>query len=241
MDVNVLGFLVAGALYASVGHGGASGYLAVMALASFAPEPARMIALLCNIPVAAIAFFNYRAHLNQPKLLWALLVLAVPMAYIGGSYRLPPHVYALFLSLALLSSAVWLLIQKPDLAIIRNLPTLLALPLGAVLGLLAGLTGIGGGVFLSPLLILGRFSTAQQAAPIAAAFILLNSSAGLAAQTDKLVLLPANTLTYVLSAVIGGFVGSFFAAKTRSRLWIVKLLALVLLIAALKLASEAVL
>ncbi len=238
MELAIVAFFAAACLYASVGHGGASGYLAVMALLSFAPESARITALVLNIPVAMLALWNYRAHLVWHKL-WPLALAGVPMAYLGGLYRLPPHRYALILGLTLVISALWLAFKPAHSEAKRNLHPVAAAVLGASLGLLAGLTGIGGGVFLSPVLLLGRFASAKATAAISAAFIALNSSAGLLAQVRNLSALPDAIASYAGAAIIGGFIGSHFAARYGSPVWLMRMLALVLLIAAGKLLGQA--
>jgi uncharacterized protein len=137
-----VGFLVAALLYASVGHGGASGYLALMALAQFAPAHMRPLALTMNIGVAALAAWHYRAYL-QPQLMWRLILLSVPLAYLGGLYRLSESSYSLVLGTSLMAAALWLWLPIKYQQATRTLPSWLALIAGAALGLLAGLTGIG--------------------------------------------------------------------------------------------------
>ena len=240
MDIALIfSFFCAAQLYSSVGHGGASGYLAVMAMLSFAPESMRATAVLMNVAVASIAWFNYwRADYFRWQLFWPLALLAVPCAYLGGRYSLPPAVYERILGAALIFSALYLLKPAAPAHVdtdLRTIPTPLALGLGASLGVLAGLTGIGGGIFLSPVLIFARFATSKGAGAIAAGFIVLNSLAGLLAQAPQVVKLPSTTGYWVLSAVCGALIGSRFGAFYCSGIWIRRLLAVVLLIAAVKL------
>jgi uncharacterized protein len=237
VELAIIAFFAAAALYASVGHGGASGYLAVMALLSFAPESARITALVLNIPVALLALWNYRAHLSWQKL-WPLAVAGVPLAYVGGLHRLAPQSYALLLGVTLIISALWLVLKPRNSDATRVLHPVAALALGASLGLLAGLTGIGGGVFLSPVLLLGGFAATKPTAAISAAFIALNSAAGLAAQVKNLSALPDSILSYAFAAIAGGFLGSHFAARYGSSVWLLRVLAVVLLIAAGKLLGQ---
>ncbi len=234
-------FFIAALLYSSVGHGGASGYLAVLALANFTPLQMRPIALLMNVAIASIAWINFAraGHFNF-RIFLPLVLLGVPCAYIGGLNRLPDAIYAPVLGVSLTLSACWLLRpwlikSAPSNAPIRQLPKIIALPLGAVIGGLAGLTGIGGGIFLSPVLILARYVNAKTAAGVAAGFITLNSCAGLAAQRALLPNLPTQTPMWLLSAAVGGLIGSRLGAFKLSVDGLKILLALVLLIAAGKL------
>jgi uncharacterized protein len=230
------GFFTAAVLYSSVGHGGASGYLAVMALAGFAPASMRSCALVMNVAVASIAWISfYRAGHFRTQQFWPLVLLAVPCAYLGGQHQLPAAIYQLVLGIVLLVAA--LLLLKPTVSQMeqRALPPALALPLGAGLGGLAGLTGVGGGIFLSPVLIFGRFASAKQAGALAAGFIVLNSLAGLLAQRASLSSLPDALPLWVISAACGGVVGSRAGAFWLSSPWVKRLLALVLLVAAAKL------
>jgi uncharacterized protein len=232
----IVGFFTAALLYSSVGHGGASGYLAVMALAGFAPTSMRGCALVMNVAVASIAWISfYRAgHFRAPQF-WPLVLLAVPCAYLGGQHQLPAAIYQLLLGVVLVIAALLLLKPTPDHMQERHLPPALALPLGAGLGGLAGLTGVGGGIFLSPVLIFGRFAGAKQAGALAAGFIVLNSLAGLLAQSSSLSSLPKALPLWVIAAACGGVLGSRAGALWLSSPWVKRLLALVLLVAAVKL------
>jgi uncharacterized protein len=233
-----IAFFIAAFLYASVGHGGASGYLAVMALAQFAPAETRPIALLMNVLVASIAWVNfYRARHFRWQLFWPLILLAVPCAYWGGLHRLSDESFGLVLGLVLVFSAIWLLWNPSGAqnAEERTLPKVVALPIGAGLGGLAGLTGIGGGIFLSPLLILGRYCDGKAAGAIASGFIVLNSIAGLIAQRQALMHLPAQLPIWMLAVGLGGLLGSYLGAYRWPIVWIKRLLSLVLFIAAAKL------
>jgi uncharacterized protein len=230
-------FFAAALLYASVGHGGASGYLAVMAIAQFAPAEMRPIALLMNVLVASVAWINfYRAGHFEWKQFWPLAVLAVPAAFWGGSHRLSDESFGLILGSALVLSAIWLLWPvNANVIATRELPKWVALPLGAALGALAGLTGIGGGIFLSPLLILARVCNGKAAGAISAGFIVLNSIAGLVAQRSALSALPSNLPYWLMAVMAGGLFGSYLGAFKLEIIWIKRLLAAVLLIAAFKL------
>jgi uncharacterized protein len=229
-------FFLAALLYASVGHGGASGYLTLMSLASFAPAQMRPLALLMNIGVAGVASVQYfRAGHFRFALLLPLALLAVPMAYWCASMRLPEYIYAGLLGTALLGAAVWMWFapkaERTTPHVGRALDLRLALGMGAALGALAGLTGIGGGVFLSPLLIFGRYATAKQAGAVAAPFIVLNSISGLIAQRQQLASLPSAAPIWVCAAILGGVIGAHLGASRSSESGLKRLLAVVLMIA----------
>ncbi len=231
------GFALAALLYASVGHGGASGYLALMALLQFAPAEARPLALCMNVGVASIAAWQFRSSLRI-ALLAPLAVAAIPMAYWGGLHKLSEQQYALLLGCTLLLAAMWLGFARSSHSTDaqatnqqRSMHWSLAIPMGGALGLLAGLTGIGGGVFLSPILILGRYASAKQTAAVSALFIALNSSAGLLANRASLSLLPPAASLWIIAAIVGGTIGSRIGAKHFNDLWLRRLLALVLVIA----------
>lgn len=227
----------AAALYSAVGHGGASAYLALMALAGFAPEQMRPLALALNLFVSAIAFIQFRrTGAFDFKLFLMFGIAAIPMAYLGGSIDLGSTWHRRALGLVLLASAAALAF-RPKLASYRVSPPSLAkaLPTGGVLGLIAGLTGTGGGIFLSPLLVLLRWAEARTVAGVSAAFIFCNSAAGLIGQGARLSALPPATHFYILAVVIGGFAGSWLSATRLPKVAILRLLSLVLVIAGIKL------
>ncbi|MFP5329620.1 MAG: sulfite exporter TauE/SafE family protein [Alphaproteobacteria bacterium] len=229
---------VAAALYSSVGHGGASAYLAIMALFSVAPEVMRPTALALNLVVAgfAAARFALKGQTNW-RLLAAFAVTAVPAAYLGGSITLPPEIYRPLVGVVLLAAAVRLSWQ-PERLVARPVhsPSLAAtLPAGGALGLLAGLTGTGGGIFLSPLIILFRWEDARKTSGVAAAFILLNSAAGLAGNVTSVERLPPALPILIGSVFAGALVGSWLGVSRLPRHRLLQALAIVLVIAALKL------
>jgi uncharacterized protein len=233
-------FFAAALLYAAVGHGGASGYLAIMALAAFSPTEMRPLALMMNVAVSAIAWINFsRAGHFRGKLFLPLIALALPCAYWGGLHRLDDAVYGLVLGCTLLVCALYLLMptaSSTDQAAVSRTPSpLVTVPLGAVLGGLAGLTGIGGGIFLSPVLILARFASSKEAGALSAAFIFLNSLAGLAALKPTLAALPDELGLWLGAVCAGGLIGSQLGAFKLPGAWIRRLLAMVLLVAAVKL------
>lgn len=229
--------LVAAMLYSAVGHGGASAYLALMALTGFAPEEMRPLALVLNLFVSAIAFVQFRRKGAFDLRLFLLFgVAAIPMATLGGAMHLGGSWHRILLGLVLIASALTLVIrpQIAGYAVKPPRPTV-ALPTGAALGLIAGLTGTGGGIFLSPLLVLMRWAEARTVAGISAAFIFCNSAAGLIGQGGRLDALPAETPWYVAAVVVGGLTGSAISASWLPRTALIRLLAVVLVIAGAKL------
>lgn len=229
---------VVAALYSSVGHGGGSGYLAIMALFAVSPTVMRPSALLLNIGVAAIGTVAFLRRGSVPwRTLWPFAVTAVPMAFLGGHLDVPGIVYKPLLAFALVWSAV--LLARPRAApnddpTLRP-PVLPALMLGAVIGLVAGITGIGGGIFLSPVLLFLHWAPTRHTSGVAATFILLNSMAGLAGQLSSLAAVPWGTVAIWAPLVLaGGYVGSRWGSSTPNTKGIYRMLAVVLVIAAVK-------
>ena len=229
---------VAAALYSSVGHGGASAYLAIMALFSVAPETMRPTALALNLVVAtfAAASFALKGQTNW-RLLAAFAATAVPAAYIGGGIELPASVYRPLVGTVLLAAAARLFWQPERLTVrpVRTPSLAVTLPTGAGLGLLAGLTGTGGGIFLSPLIILFGWEDARKTSGIAAAFIVLNSAAGLLGNLTSIQRLPAELPIFVGSVFTGALVGTWLGVARLPRHRLLQGLAIVLVIAAMKL------
>lgn len=238
--------LLAAMLYSSVGHGGASGYLAVMALFSIAPATMRPTALILNICVSSIAAVKFaRKGFFSWHRFYPFALASVPFAFVGGSITLPADFFKPVLGIILLVAAVMLarrethLVQSDDNRKDR-IPVAAALACGAALGLLSGLTGVGGGIFLSPLLLFMGWSDVRQTAAISAFFILVNSIAGLGANLVKtdVSVLPYwyVLLAFGVAAVAGGHLGSSYGSdRAKSSLTLRRLLALVLVIAAVKL------
>jgi uncharacterized protein len=171
-----LGMLLVALLYSSVGHAGASGYIAVMSLFSLTPAVIKPTALLLNILVASIGTFQFwRAGHFSWRLFWPFALLSIPLAFVGGWLNLPAHIFKVIVGLVLWSSAVRFLLQ-PSSDQVRHEPSPpAALSIGAGLGLLSGLSGTGGGIFLTPLLLLMRWAHTKTAAAVSAFFILVNS------------------------------------------------------------------
>jgi uncharacterized protein len=234
--------LVAALLYSSVGHAGASGYLAAMALLSVAPEVMRPTALVLNILVATIATWRFtRAGHFSFALLWPFALGSIPLAFVGGALQLGVHWHKTLVGVVLLVAAAQLL-RRPRPArseIVGSARRPLSLPvaivLGAAIGLLAGLTGTGGGIFLSPLLILANWAETRDTGGVSAAFILVNSTAGLLGNAPPMSTLPAALPLLAAAAVTGGLVGSDLGARRIAPHTFRQLLGVVLVIAGGKL------
>jgi uncharacterized protein len=221
-----------------VGHGGASGYLAAMALFGVAPAVMKPTALVLNIIVAAIATLKfYRSGCFNRSLFWQFALGSIPCAFLGGSIVVPSQIYKPIVGIVLLYAAMRLgfvkgssLVQQP-----RSLPIWVAIGLGMIIGLLSGLTGVGGGIFLSPLLLLMGWATMKQAAGVSAAFILVNSIAGLLGYLTRFPSLPSSLWLWSIVVAAGGWIGAEYGSKRIGSQRLQYLLAIVLAIAGVKL------
>jgi uncharacterized protein len=233
----VLMFLGA-ALYSSVGHAGSSAYQAAMALFGVPPQVMRPTALSLNVIVATLGTIRYsRSGLTDWTMLVPLLIGSVPAAFIAGGIRLPPEIFRPLLGAVLLFTAVRLLWPgafrfNAHPARPRHIFAVLA---GVVIGALAGLTGTGGGIFLSPLLLFLGWSETRRASGTAAAFILFNSLAGLAGNYLAVRQLPPDLWLFAGAVLAGGIIGTTLGISKLATEWLLKALALVLIIAATKL------
>jgi uncharacterized membrane protein YfcA len=230
------GVFVIALLYSSVGHAGASGYIAVMSLLSLAPAEIKPIALALNILVASIGSIQFwRAGHFSWSLFWPFALLAVPCAFLGGYLNLPTQVFKVIVGIVLLFSAAQFIFRPPAEGEPHPPSRPLAVGVGAGLGLLSGLTGTGGGIFLTPLLIFMRWARTKNAAATSALFILLNSIAGLAGNFSATQSFPRFGLSLLVAAGVGGLVGSYFGSRRFEPTLIKRLLAVVLVIAGFKL------
>lgn len=232
-------FIVA-LLYSSVGHGGASGYLAVLSFFTIAPHSMSTTGLILNLFVAGIAFLAfYRAgHFSLP-LTWPFLVTSVPAAFLGGMLHVPKSTYAALLAIALTFAAFRLMIQfRSDTSPSVKLPHLpIVLAIGAIIGLISGIVGVGGGIFLSPLILLMHWADAKKTSGTSAAFIVINSVAGLAGRFLSGSFEIGVLAPFVLAAFLGGLAGANLGANKFSGLTLRRVLGVVLLIAAYKLVA----
>lgn len=239
----LLSLLVAGTfaiavLYSSVGHAGASGYIALMTLFGLAPAAIRPTALALNILVASIATWHFvRAGHFQWRLFWPFVVLAVPAAFIGGAIVLPVKVFNVLLGVVLLWSAFHFArsagrgSDEPA----TPPPFWAALLAGAAIGLLAGLTGTGGAIFLTPLLLLTGWARAKEAAAVSAPFVLVNSASGMLGALSTATPWPAYIPWLLLAAGVGGAIGSRLGSRRFAAPMIKRFLAAVLVVAGIKL------
>ena len=233
----------AAALYSSVGHGGASAYIALLTLAGrLSPEVAATI-LLMNIVVSSQSWFRFRqsGHFDAP-LAGALLLFSAPAAFVGGMIATSAKFFMMLVGVALLIAALRLILPDPRSRTIQR-PTGAALwtlsaVIGIGLGLLAGLTGVGGGIYLSPILILLGWQDAKGTAGISAAFIAVNSVTGLVGRFVRGSYIDSSLLPLIFAALIGGFIGAWWGAKHATPIMIRRLLGVVLAIAGVKLLSE---
>jgi uncharacterized membrane protein YfcA len=225
-------------LYSTVGHAGASAYLAIMALFALPPEVMRPTALALNILVSGIATVRYwRAGLFDWKLFWPFAVTAVPAAWVAGGVPLPADIYRPILGVVLLLSAVRLLWPKPIRALeaVRAPRLPAALATGVGVGALSGLVGVGGGIFLSPIILFLGWSDPRTTSGTVAPFILVVSLSGLAGNLASVGALPAELPWFAAAVIAGGLVGTWLGAKRLAPQGILYALAAVELVAAWKL------
>ena len=229
---------LAALLYTSVGHAGASGYLALMALFGTAPAVMRPTALALNILVSSFAAWRYgSAGLFRWRTLWPFLLGAAPFAFLGGTLQLPGHYYRPVVGLILVFAAARFLWQSkpPPPDAIRDPSIWLGVLAGAGIGLLSGLTGTGGGIFLSPLLLLANWSETRTASGVVATFILCNSAAGLLGNYASVGALPPNLPLFAAAVLLGALVGTTLGIRRFAPATIRKALGVVLIIAGIKL------
>jgi uncharacterized membrane protein YfcA len=241
VHVPFLALLIFGAavLYSSVGHAGASGYLAAMALFGVPPEVMKPTALTLNIAVAFITTVRFhRAGHFSWSLSWPFIVSSVPLAFIGGAIALPDAVYRVVVGLTLLFAAYRLFWYNDLEQIVVPPPRIAALGSGAAIGFVSGLTGVGGGIFLSPLLLFMGWANFRETAGTSAVFILLNSTAGLFGHISSVESLPPAAFVWAVAAVAGGLIGSEMGVRRLAEATLRRLLAAVLLVAGLKLTER---
>ena len=238
-DTLLLALLIcfAALLYSSVGHGGASGYLAAMALFNLSPDVMKPTALVLNLVVATVGAIRFaRAGHFAWNIFWPFALLSIPCAFVGGALKLPLPVYKILLGCVLLFAAWRLAFRQsahaPDET--NPIPLQPALLMGAGLGLLSGLTGVGGGIFLSPLLLLLGWADVRKTAGVSVAFIWVNSAAGLLGHLASVKNVPPEIIWWAPAALAGGFIGAELGSRRLAPMTIRRLLAVVLVVAGVK-------
>ena len=231
----ILALFVMASLYSSVGHGGASGYLAVMALFAIAPPVMKQTALLLNLGVSLMSFVAfYRQGYFKWNLFWPFALGSIPAAFLGARIPLTDSTYKQILGACLFLAVIRMVISLKE-ATQRSLPAVLGIFTGAAIGLLSGMIGIGGGIILSPLLLLFRWASLKEAAAVSALFIFVNSVSGLAGLKTWIPLDQSQLLYWLFASLVGGFLGARWGAGIASNAKVKWILALVLVIASLKL------
>ena len=224
-------------LYSSVGHGVASGYLALMALFSFAPETMKPTALLLNLFVAAISFYYYyRGGFFNKKLFLSFAVASIPMAFLGGTVQLETFVYKKTLAILLVFAILKMLnVFGKEKSFTREVKIWQGLIVGGAIGFFSGLIGIGGGIILTPIILLLHWGKMKEAAAVSALFIWVNSAAGLIGQLSSGVRLEKESFLLVAIALIGGTLGGYIGSKKINNTNLRYILAFVLVLASFKL------
>lgn len=224
-------------LYSSVGHGGASGYLALMAIFAVSPDIMKPTALLLNLFVSLTSFIQfYRGRHFDWKIFLPFAIASVPMAFVGGLITIDAFIYKKILGLLLLLPIIrFLFFPNNDPSQLKPSNTTLSLFIGAAIGFLSGLIGIGGGIILSPILLLLKWTDMKQTAAVSALFIFVNSLAGLAGQFQKGIHFSPDMFLYVAIAFVGGICGAYFGSLKFNQTLLKYMLAIVLMMAAYKL------
>jgi len=224
-------------MYAAVGHGGASGYLALMALFGFAPETMKPTALLLNLFVAAISFIHYaKSGYFNKKLFLSFAIASIPLAFVGGLIEVDASIYKKVLAVLLIFAILKMLnVFGKESDTIKDVKVWQGLSIGGIIGFFSGLIGIGGGIILSPIILLMKWGKMKESAAVSALFIWVNSAAAMGGQLSSGVKIDAQAFLLVGIAVIGGFLGGYLGSKKFNNQGLRYMLAFVLLIACVKL------
>lgn len=234
----ILLFFLVAFVYSTVGHGGASGYLALMVLLNFLPEVIKPTALFLNVLVSGIATIQfYRGGYFKKEIFIPLIILSVPLAFLGALVTISPQLFKIILGICLLVSVFRIIgfTNRPESAEIRKMPFVYALCIGGAIGFLSGMIGIGGGILLSPVLLLFRWADIKQTAALSAPFILVNSISGIFGLVSKGIVFPDHMVWWALASVSGGLLGSYWGSHKFNSVALKYLLAVVLIFAAGKL------
>lgn len=237
-----LSFAVVAFIYSAAGLGGGSAYLAILALAGLSFDALPQVSLSCNLLVSGLAFFWYaRSRYWRWKLALPFVVTSIPFSFVGGQLEVSETVFRILLSASLLLVALFFLARKKPFVVTRKLSAVQLwnwAPLcGAALGLLAGIVGIGGGIFLIPLLLISGLATPKEAASTGSFFILVNSVAGLAGRSFVQPF-PFDTIWPLwLAVLIGGWLGGRSGAVRFSPVTVQRVFSAILVWASLKIVT----
>lgn len=240
MEINYIFYcllFIVAFLYSSVGHGGASGYLALMAFYSLSPELMKPTALLLNLFVSLTSFYLfYRGKHFKWDIFLPLAIASIPMAFVGGLTTMEADFYKKILGFLLLFPVIrFLFFANFKTEEIKKNNFFISLVMGSSIGLLSGLIGIGGGIILSPVLLLLKWTDQKQTAAISALFIFVNSFSGLAGHLSKGIQLSPDMISYVSIAFLAGLCGSYYGSLKFNQNILKNTLAIVLLLAGIKL------
>ena len=224
-------------MYASVGHGGASGYLALMALFSFSPELMKPTGLLLNLFVSGISFYHFwKSGYFKHRLFFGFSIGSIPLAFLGGRFDIDTSLYKIILGILLLFAILKMInIIGKESQTTKPVNTSIAVVTGAFIGFFSGLIGIGGGIILSPIILLLNWGNAKEAAAVSALFIWVNSAAGITGQYSNGIQLNEHIWVFVFVALVGGYFGAYIGSKHLNNKSLKTLLAFVLLLASIKL------
>lgn len=237
--IGILSFFTIATLYSSVGHAGASGYLAVMALMAFPSQEIKPTSLILNILVASIASYRYlKEGYFDKKVFIYFAIFSIPLAFVGGYFKIDDKVFKILAGVFLIASSLMIVsktIQKTaQVYDIQSVPFWKAGIIGSIIGFISGLIGVGGGIFLSPILILGKWASPKNVSGISALFILVNSVIALLGYISNIKHVPANIQYWIGAVILGGLLGSFLGTKKVKTTGIYVLLAIVLFSAGAK-------
>lgn len=238
LAILLLIFLVVSFLYSSIGHGGASGYIAMLSILGMSSAIIRPSALVLNVFVASISFYQfYKAGHFKWKLFYPFALLSVPMAFLGSFVELDTIWYKRIVGICLLLAVARIvgIFKSKNESITKELPFLLPVLIGAGLGFLSGMIGIGGGIILSPIILIFGWGNLKETAAVSALFIVANSIAGIFGLWNQQIIWPPQMITWIAVVIIGGFAGAWWGSKKAEHKILKNVLAAVLFLAALKL------
>jgi len=231
-------FLIIAILYSSVGHAGSSGYLAIMALLSFTPESIKPTSLILNIVVASIASYKYiKNNYFDRTIFLTIIITSIPFSFLGGYLTLSPKYFKLVAGLFLIFASVLMFIREYSSIkenYYKKMSKSSGLLIGLIIGFISGLIGVGGGIFLSPIVIMSRWTTIKNVSGVASLFILVNSISGLAGRMTSISQVDNHIIFWIGAVIIGGLTGSYLGTIKFNNRIIISCLFLVLLTAGVK-------